>query len=57
LPNSATQNLAQRIVVDDETAYQIAFKKYYRLLVICAYQILKGENSSKDAVQEVFLEL
>lgn len=41
----------------DQSSFKQIFDKYYRDMVIRAYQILQDEQLSKDAAQEVFLEL
>ncbi len=41
----------------EQTAFRNIFDRYYRILVITSYQILKDQHISRDAVQEVFLEL
>lgn len=51
------ENIVNRLASGDESAYRKVFDSYYRSLVISAFQILKNEVLSKDAVQEVFLEL
>ncbi|MFT4567526.1 MAG: RNA polymerase sigma-70 factor (ECF subfamily) [Saprospiraceae bacterium] len=50
-------DIVKRLASGNESAYKQVFDAYYRPLVISAYQILKNESLSKDAAQEVFLEL
>ena len=50
-------DIVKRLASGDESAFKQVFDNYYRSLVISAYQILKNESLSKDAVQEVYLEL
>ena len=47
----------QKVKSGDEVAFRLLFDLHYRNLVIVAYQVLKDEELSKDAAQEVFVAL
>ena len=55
--NTNNTELIDGIRNGDERVFKSAFDLHYRELVIAAYQILKDQEISKDAVQEVFVEL
>lgn len=41
----------------DEQALQLIFNRYYKYLVVTAYNILHDDEQAKDMVQEVFFDL
>lgn len=49
--------LFQKMKSGDERAFDQLFREYYKYLVVIAYQYLKDEHASKDAVQEVMCDL
>lgn len=51
------KTLVLKISQNDYVAFKSVFNKYYKDLVIRSNQILRDEQLSKDAAQEVFLEL
>ena len=57
MQTSIDQQLIQELKAGSRHAFKKVFDAHYRSLVITAYQILKDEQVSKDAVQEVFVEL
>lgn len=50
-------SLVSRLQDSDQEVYRLLFERHYKNLVIKAYQILKDENLSKDAAQDVFVAL
>lgn len=57
MSQNINSELIQGLKSGDRTVFKRVFDTYYKTLVIASYQILKDENISKDAAQEVFLEL
>ena len=51
------ESLLNKIRKGDEAAYKEAFIRYYKKLVLTAYQIIEEEDLSKDAAQEVFFQI
>ena len=47
----------QLLLKDDEKALQLIFDRYYKYLVVTAYNLLGDDHRSKDLVQDVFFEL
>jgi len=45
----------QKMKMDDESALEYFFTKYYKYLVVTAYNILHEDAKAKDIVQEVYL--
>lgn len=42
---------------DDEEAIKLLYDKYWKILFIAAYNVLKDKESSEDIVQEVFVNI
>ncbi len=51
------QELIKRISNNDKAAFRILFDRYYKLMLGTAINLLKDVDSSKDAVQEVYIQL
>lgn len=49
--------LLQKMKLGDAGAFDQLFRDFYKYLVVIAYQYLKDEHASKDAVQEVMCDL
>ncbi|MCG8699992.1 MAG: RNA polymerase sigma-70 factor [Bacteroidales bacterium] len=49
--------LFERVRKGDKTAFQTLFDRYYKLLLGTAINILRDVDSSKDAVQEVYIQI
>ena len=47
----------QLLLKDDEKALQLIFDRYYKYLVVTAYNVLHDDHRSKDLVQDVFFDL
>ncbi len=49
--------LIRRIKENDEDAFDSLFRRYYKYLVVVAYQYIKDDHKAKDIVQDVFHDL
>lgn len=49
--------LITKIKANDHTAFDDLFRKYYKYLVVTAYQYLKDDHQAKDMVQEIFCDI
>jgi len=60
--NSHTLNTDSKFLIDrlkngNETAYELLFKEYYKVLVIFASKYIKDIEASKELVQELFVHI
>lgn len=55
--NLAEAELLQLIAADDGAAYEVLYNRYWQPLFLFAYKRLKNKDESKDAVQDVFINL
>lgn len=55
--NMSDQLLIDRLKRGEETAYEILFKEYYKVLTVFANKYLKDLEVSKELVQELFVHL
>lgn len=46
--------LITKIKADDQDAFDVLFRKYYKYLVVTAYHYVKDDHQAKDMVQDVF---
>ena len=49
--------LIDRLKADDETAISAIYKKYWQLLYVSAYNVLKDRQACEDMIQELFIKL
>jgi RNA polymerase sigma-70 factor, ECF subfamily len=55
--NTDSKFLIDRLKNGNETAYELLFKEYYKVLVIFASKYLKDVEASKELVQELFVHI
>jgi RNA polymerase sigma-70 factor (family 1) len=55
--NTDDVNLLLLIKLDDQTALNKLYKKYWRVLFLSAYNILRDQQICEDITQEIFLNL
>ncbi|NLR58453.1 sigma-70 family RNA polymerase sigma factor [Chitinophaga polysaccharea] len=55
--NLAETELLQLIAADNGAAYEVLYNRYWQPLFLFAYKRLKNKDESKDAVQDVFINL
>ena len=55
--NLAEAELLQLVAADDGAAYEVLYNRYWQPLFLFAYKRLKNKDESKDAVQDVFINL
>ena len=55
MDSSPDSILIQRIKQDDEKAFRVIFDRYYKNMLRSANRILKDQNVSQDAAQDVFV--
>jgi len=55
--NTDSKFLIDRLKIGNETAYELLFKEYYKVLVIFASKYLKDIEASKELVQELFVHI
>lgn len=55
--NLAETELLQLVAADDGAAYEVLYNRYWQPLFLFAYKRLKNKEESKDAVQDVFINL
>ncbi|MEC5143803.1 sigma-70 family RNA polymerase sigma factor [Chitinophaga sp. 212800010-3] len=53
----AEAELLQLIAADNGVAYEVLYNRYWQPLFLFAYKRLKNKDESKDAVQDVFINL
>ncbi|MEM7104501.1 MAG: RNA polymerase sigma-70 factor [Bacteroidota bacterium] len=56
-PGPNDKQLMELVRDDDHKAFRSLFDRYYKYLVVTSYNVLGDPEKSKDAAQEVFLEL
>ena len=49
--------LIEQIKAGNQKAFDVLFTKYYKYLVVTAYQYVKDNHQAKDMVQEIFCDL
>lgn len=49
--------LIDRLKHDDDIALSIIYKKYWQMLYVSAYNILKDQQACEDIIQELFIKL
>lgn len=49
--------LIERIKAGDQKGFDALFRKYYKYLVVTAYQYVKDDHQAKDMVQEIFCDV
>jgi RNA polymerase sigma-70 factor (ECF subfamily) len=57
MKNNDDNYLLDQLKAGDLTAYEQLFKRYYKLLNLHAYYILKDEMEAEDQVQSLFIEI
>ncbi|SDF40091.1 RNA polymerase sigma-70 factor, ECF subfamily [Mucilaginibacter pineti] len=60
MPNKivlSDMDLIDRLKADDETAISAIYKKYWQLLYVSAYNVLKDRQACEDMIQELFIKL
>ncbi len=49
--------LVEQIKAGNQKGFDALFKKYYKYLVVTAYQYVKDDHQAKDMVQEIFCDV
>lgn len=53
----SNEELIRKIANGDETAFNLLYDKYYRMVYFVAYKTMHNEADAQDVVQEVFLQI